>query len=194
MNIGAYTFEEYLNKVKEFHGSIAPGMVAGGIMVGIAQKNLPPGELFDVICESGHCLPDAVQLLTPCTIGNGWLKIVSTSRYAVVFYNKYTGEGIRVYLDAEKLADFPAVRSWFLREKPKPQQDFNAIIREYKESGPNLFDIQRVQVEPEYIEGAKKQHAEVVICPSCKEAYKSNPGGGDTCPACRGKVPFLVAQ
>ena len=103
MNIGPYSFEEFIEKIKAFHGSIAPGIVAGGIMVDIARANLPEGEFFDVICESQHCLPDAVQLLTPCTIGNRWLKIADTSRYSLTFYNKYTGEGIRVFLDAAKL-------------------------------------------------------------------------------------------
>ena len=105
MNIGPYGFEEYIEKVKGFHGSVAPGLVAGGIMVDIARANLPEGELFDVLCETKQCLADAVQLLTPCTIGNGWLKIVDTSRYALIFFNKYTGEGVRVHLDAAKLSD-----------------------------------------------------------------------------------------
>jgi formylmethanofuran dehydrogenase subunit E len=73
MNIGPYSFDEFIEKIKVFHGSIAPGIVAGGIMVDIARANLPQGEFFDVICESQHCLPDAVQLLTQCTIGNRWL-------------------------------------------------------------------------------------------------------------------------
>jgi formylmethanofuran dehydrogenase subunit E len=103
MNIGPYSFDQFIEKIKVFHGSIAPGIVAGGFMVDIARANLPHGEFFDVICESQHCLPDAVQLLTPCTIGNRWLKIVDTSRYALTFYNKYTGDGIRVYIDAKKL-------------------------------------------------------------------------------------------
>ncbi len=191
MNIGPYSFEEYIDKVRSFHGSIAPGMLAGGIMVDIAQNNLPEGELFDVICESGHCLPDAVQLLTPCTIGNGWLKIVNTSRYALTFYNKYSGDGIRVYLDADKLSAWPEVRSWFLREKPKHEQSLEGIIREFKEAGPELFGTRLVQVKPEYVLNKKKKKPPIAICPSCKEAYSSDLG--DICPACQGKTPYKVA-
>ena len=176
MNIGPYSFEEYIDKVRSFHGSIAPGMLAGGIMVDIAQNNLPEGELFDVICESGHCLPDAVQLLTPCTIGNGWLKIVNTSRYALTFYNKYSGDGIRVYLDADRLSAWPEVRSWFLREKPKHEQSLEGIIREFKEAGPELFGTRQVQVKPEYVLNKKKKKPPIAICPSCKEAYSSDLG------------------
>lgn len=192
MNIGPYSFEEFIDKVKLFHGSIAPGMLAGGIMVDIAQNNLPQGEFFDVICESGHCLPDAVQLLTPCTIGNGWLKIVNTSRYAMTFYNKYTGNGIRVYLNADKLSAWPEVRSWFLREKPKHEQSLEGIIREFKKAGPDLFGTKQVQVKPEYVLDKKKKKSPIVICPSCREAYSSDLG--DLCPACQGKTPYLVAQ
>lgn len=192
MNIGNYTYEEFIDKVKSFHGSIAPGIIAGGIMVDIAQKNLPEGDFFDVICETSHCLPDAVQLLTPCTIGNGWLKIVNTSRYAMTFYNKYTGNGIRVYLDAAKLAGWSEIRSWFLREKPKRDQDPGLILKQFHDAGAKIYSTQTVQVAPEYITGAKKKHSPIVICPSCNEAYSSDLG--DVCPACRGKSPYRVAE
>ena len=84
MKIREFTFEEYLEKVKEFHGNIDPGVVAGSVMLDIARENLPDGDAFDVICETGHSLPDAVQILMPCTIGNGRLKIVETSRVKCV--------------------------------------------------------------------------------------------------------------
>ena len=189
MNIGPYTFEEYIQKIESFHGSIAPGMIAGGIMVDIAKRNLPDGELFDVICESGHCLPDAVQLLTPCTIGNGWLKILNTSRYALTFYNKYTGEGVRVYLEADKLKGWPEISCWFFREKPKLQQNLNGIILQFKVAGDQIFGIHKVQVKPEFIMGKKKAKAPIIICPTCHEAYRSDQG--TKCPACQGNGPYL---
>ena len=68
MKIGPYSFDEFTEKVKAFHGSIAPGIVAGGIMVDIAKANLPEGEFFDVIAESQHCLPDAVQPVRASTV------------------------------------------------------------------------------------------------------------------------------
>ena len=192
MNIGNYTYEEFIDKIKSFHGSIAPGIIAGGIMVDIAQKNLPEGEFFDVICETAKCLPDAVQLLTKCTIGNGWLKIVNTSRYALTFYNKYSGDGIRVYLDVDKLSDWDEIRSWFLREKPKHDQDLNLILKQFHDAGPTIYSTQRIRISPEFIEGAKKEHTSIVICPACKEAYSSDLG--DVCPACQGMVPYKVMK
>ena len=78
----AYSFETYTELVKSFHGHAAPGLITGGKMVDIALNNLPQDILFDAICETSNCLPDAIQLLTPCTIGNGWLKILRLGRLA----------------------------------------------------------------------------------------------------------------
>ncbi len=189
MNIGPYSYEDFLVKIKDFHGSIAPGIIAGGIMVDIARANLPAGEFFDVICETGRCLPDAVQILTPCTIGNGWLKIVDTSRYALTFYNKYTGDGTRVFLDAGKLDDWHCIRAWFLKDKPKKEQDFDGIIDEFRRAGTSIYSIKKVKVKPTYISFAKKKSSQVGLCPSCGEAYRTSLG--KACSACQGLGPFV---
>lgn len=189
MKIGTYTYDEFIDKIKEFHGSIAPGIVAGGIMVDIARANLPEGEFFDVICESRHCLPDAVQLLTQCTIGNRWLKIVDTSRYALTFFNKYTGEGIRVNLDAKKLKDWPAIKAWFLKEKAKKDQDQQQILDEFHRAGTGIYSTLKVTVKPPYITSEGKKRSGIGLCPSCNEAYRTDLG--ETCPACQGKGPFV---
>ena len=86
--IGSYSFEEYIDKVKAFHGHVAPGLVVGGYMVDLALQHFPPGRLFDALSETRACLPDAVQLLTPCTIGNGWLKIINLGRFIKIFWIK----------------------------------------------------------------------------------------------------------
>jgi formylmethanofuran dehydrogenase subunit E len=189
MNIGPYSFEEFLEKIKAFHGSIAPGIVAGGIMVDIARANLPQGDFFDVICESQHCLPDAVQILTQCTIGNRWLKIADTSRYSLTFFNKYTGAGIRVYLDAAKLGEWPAIRAWFLKERPKKEQTLELILDEFKRAGTGIYSTQKVTVKPSYITSSERKRSAIGLCPCCGEAYRTD--FGETCPACRGEGPYL---
>jgi formylmethanofuran dehydrogenase subunit E len=189
MNIGTHTFEEFIERVKAFHGSIAPGIVAGGIMVDIARADLPEGEFFDVICETAHCLPDAVQLLTPCTIGNRWLKIVDTSRYALTFFNKYTGEGVRVHLDAQKLGGWPAIRAWFLKEKPKKEQSLDSLLDELNLAGTGIYTTGRVKVKSSYITGQEKKSSPIALCPSCGEAYRKD--RGELCPACKGEGPYL---
>ncbi len=190
MNIGPYRYEDFIEKVKAFHGSIAPGIIAGGIMVDIARMQLPEGDFFDVVCETAHCLPDAVQLLTPCTIGNRWLKIVDTGRYALSFYNKYTGDGIRVYLDANKLSGWPAIRAWFLKEKPKKEQDLNSILDEFRRAGTDIYSTGKVKVKSPYLTAPGKKHSAIALCPSCGEAFRTVLG--QICPACSGEGPYTV--
>ena len=90
--------------------------------------------LFDAVCETRNCLPDAVQLLTPCTIGNGWLKVVNVGRFALNLYDKYEGKGVRVFMDPVKVADWPEINTWYLKLKPKKEQD-SALLLEANPGG-----------------------------------------------------------
>src|SRR5512139_1693635 len=98
MSIRSFTFEEYVERVRSFHGFAAPGVVIGGFMVDVAYQHLPDKGLFDTICETAKCLPDAIQLLTQCTVGNGWLRVIDIGRFALSLYDKSGGEGVRVSL------------------------------------------------------------------------------------------------
>ena len=109
--------------VQAFHGYPAPGVLIGGYMVAAAQQRLPAGTLYDAVCETRSCLPDAIQLLTPCSVGNGWLRVLHFGRYALSLYDKYTGEGWRIFMDPEKLEAWPEIKTWFFKLKPKKEQD-----------------------------------------------------------------------
>jgi formylmethanofuran dehydrogenase subunit E len=78
-------------------------------MVEAARSRLSEAVLFDAVAETRACLPDAVQLLTSCTIGNGWLKVLNLGRFALSLYDKYQVEGIRVNLDPAMVKDFPEI-------------------------------------------------------------------------------------
>jgi formylmethanofuran dehydrogenase subunit E len=186
MQIGTYSLEEYLHLIKSFHGSMAPGLIIGGFMVDLAQQNLPEGEFFDALCETRVCLPDAVQILTPCTIGNGWMKIFDTGRFALTMYEKSTGEGVRVYMDTEKLKAWPQIDSWYFKRVPKREQDFEALLKEIREAATSILSTQRVFVKPEFLE--KKRLGPTAVCPSCGEAYPLRDGG--SCLACQGRSPY----
>ena len=187
MNIGHYSFEDYLSLIKSFHGGIAPGMVIGGIMVNFALNHTPEGELFDVLCETSHCLPDAIQLLTPCTVGNGWLKIINLGRFAFTLYEKNNGQGIRVFLDSSKLDDWSEVKSWYLKLKPKKEQDSRLLLEQIKNAGTGFMSLQKVQVRPRFLK--KRNKGEIAICPVCGEAYPSADGG--ICRSCQGEGPYI---
>jgi formylmethanofuran dehydrogenase subunit E len=186
--VDSYSLEDYIRIVKEFHGSLAPGLLIGGFMVDLALKNLPEGEFFDAISETKTCLPDAIQLLTPCTIGNGWLRVMNFSRFAISLYEKNRGEGTRVFVDSSKIEKWPEVKNWFYKLKPKKEQDYKLLLAQIKEAGAGLCSMKKIKIRPEFISG-HAHGSRIVNCTSCGEAFKIK--NGPLCPACGGEDPYI---
>jgi formylmethanofuran dehydrogenase subunit E len=187
IQIGSYLFEEFVGEVKRFHGFPAPGVVLGGIMVDLVLKQLSPGTLFNALTETNKCLPDAVQLLTPCTIGNGWLSIRNFGRFALSLYDKDTGKGVRVVLNPQQVEEWPEIKNWYYKLKPKDQVDPVELLDSIKKGGPGLCSLQEIQVQSALLEKTKR--GKRVLCPNCQEAYPSNEQG--LCLACQGESPYV---
>jgi formylmethanofuran dehydrogenase subunit E len=184
--ICGHAVDEYIKKIEEFHGSLAPGLLVGGFMVDLAMKHRPAGEFLDALCETSVCLPDAVQLLTPCTIGNGWLKIADVGRFALALFEKLGGEGVRVCVDAAKLEKFAEVRDWFMNLKPKREQDKDRLIAQIIDAGTEIMTVSRVRVEGRFL--AKEHDFRKALCPGCGEAYPAR--DGERCRACQGGLLY----
>jgi len=188
--IGSHTLEEYLRQVEEFHGHIAPGLVIGGFMVEMARRHIPEGVLFDAISETSQCLPDAIQILTPCTVGNSWLRVIDLGRFALALFDKYTGEGVRVFLDAAKLEAFPAIRSWFFRKSFMGSEDEEQLLKEIKAAGETILGVESVKIRRELL--GKHSKGKIAICPVCGEAYPVSQG--DVCSGCQGQGTRWLAS
>jgi formylmethanofuran dehydrogenase subunit E len=186
--IGEYTYDEFLNAVESFHGYKAPGVVIGGIMVELAMRRLASTTLFDAISETTYCLPDAIQLLTPCTTGNGWLRVFNLGRYAVSLYDKYQGDGFRVFVDSRKIRDFSEIHSWFFKLKPKKEQDDKRLMAQIREEGPAICSVEPVMIQSQYLR--KRHKGSIACCPLCSEAYPQD--HGRICRACQGQAPYRV--
>ena len=181
-------YDEYIEMVKAFHGHVAPGMVFGGLMVELAYRNLPTGEFFDAVCETRACLPDAVQILTPCTVGNGWLRIVDLGRFALSFYEKYSGNGVRVFVDSRKLEDWSELKAFFFKLIPKKEQDFEALMAEARQANTSIFGVASVQVDLDAFKSSRRKL--LSVCPQCGEGYPA--ADGETCLGCGGQAPYQV--
>jgi formylmethanofuran dehydrogenase subunit E len=184
------TYDEYIEMIKSFHGHVAPGVVLGGFMVDLAYRNLPEGEFFDAISETRSCLPDAIQLLTPCTVGNGWLKVIDLGRFALSLFEKYTGNGVRVYADSQKLDNWPELKVFFFKIRPKKEQDSEALMNEINLAHISIFSVQKVMVNLDSIKSHRRDA--LAICPSCGEGYPEH--DGKICLGCQGKAPYLSVQ
>ncbi len=186
IKIGPYSFRTFVDRVKEFHGFPAPGVVLGGVMVDWALKKIPAGVLFNALSETNKCLPDAVQLLTPCTIGNGWLRIQNFGRFALTLYDKDTGKGIRVVLNPLRLEEWPEIKNWYYKLKSKEEVDPNELLDSIQKGGYDLCKLQEIRVQPLLL--VKTKRGRRVVCPQCQEAYPSN--GQGLCSACQGESPY----
>lgn len=184
--VGPYTWEGFLERVRQFHSYPAPGVLVGGIMVAMAMEQIPRGVLFNAICETPSCLPDSVQMLTPCTVGNGWLRVVNLGRYAITLYNKFEGDGVRVHLDPGKLRGWDEIRAWYLKLRAKREQDSALLQEQVRLAGRSIYTLRPVQVKRgELVRGSK---GSIAVCRSCGEAYPER--DGPLCLGCQGQAPY----
>ena len=188
IKICGWPLESYLQALEDFHGWRAPGAVIGGFMVDFAQEALPPGIEADAIVETCHCLPDAVQLLTPCTFGNGWLKVLDWDKFALSLYNKKTLEGFRVWLDLTKTLAFPEIYSWYMRLTPKKALPLEVLLDRIIRAGRAILSAAPVKITAFY---GKKGKGATAVCPECHEAYPAQQG--DRCLGCQGQGYFKLS-
>ena len=123
-------------------------------------------------------------------MGNGWLRIVNLGRFALSLFEKYRGDGVRIYVDSRKLDDWPEVKAFFFNLKPKKEQDFEALMREINLAHTSIFGVQKVMVN---LDSIRSHHrGAFAVCPSCGEGYPEN--DGEICLGCQGKAPYSYCE
>jgi len=185
-NICGVEYEAFLIQMEEFHGYRSPGILLGGLMLDTALNKLGATPYLNVVSETVVCLPDAVQMLTPCTFGNGFLQVLDWGKFAFTAYDRQTLSGIRVWLNHDRLSVYPIVRSWFERTgRPREKPPFEQLAAEILAAAPEII-IHR----PVRLACALKDSQSVPTgpCPECGESYPLN--HGPTCPACRGDAYY----
>ncbi|MBI5603324.1 MAG: formylmethanofuran dehydrogenase subunit E family protein [Deltaproteobacteria bacterium] len=174
--------EDFIKTIEQFHGWAAPGVVIGGFMVDWAQELLGRNVEADAIVETRHCLPDAVQLFTPCTCGNGWLKILDWDKFAVSLYDKKSLHGYRVWMDLERLSAFPNIYNWYRRLVDKKDLPLSVLNQDILTAERKMLNSASIRIT-RYHEKNKK--GMIRICPVCREAYPVKQG--PQCLACQGQ-------
>ena len=99
--------DERFKKAAEFHGHICPGLAIGyRVTLGAMERLKSEGaedEEFVAVAENNSCSIDAIQALAGCTAGKGNLIINNEGKHAYTFFNRRTGNGIRIYADMQKM-------------------------------------------------------------------------------------------
>ena len=171
---------QVVEEIRRFHGFPAPGVVIGAFMVDRAQEHIGPGSEADAIVETLRCLPDAVQLFTLCSLGNGWMRVLDWDRFALTLYDRTSRRGCRVWLDAGKTAAYPAIHNWFLKRLAKQALPLETLLESIFEAGRAVLSARPVIVT-DFLRRPKKES--VSICPGCSEAF--DPHAGDCCKGCQ---------
>jgi formylmethanofuran dehydrogenase subunit E len=172
---------EGLRMIERFHGWKAPGLVLGLFMVDLAQELIGIATEADAIVETRHCLPDAIQLFTPCTVGNGWMKILDWDKFALSLYDRRERNGYRVWFDLIKAQQFPNLYKWFMRLVPKKEIPLELLLETILSAGRSVLSSQAIYVTA-YYQRLKKSG--INVCPACAEAFAS--AQGETCWSCQG--------
>jgi len=115
-----------LEIAREFHGHICPYVALGIKASVVAMKELGVGRLgFNgsieeeilAIVETNNCFTDGVQVATGCTLGNNSLIYLDLGKTALTLVKRGSWEGVRIYVDAERLRKYYPPEAMELFEK-----------------------------------------------------------------------------
>jgi len=176
---------EQILRLSAFHTYPAPGVLIGAFMVDYALELLgaSPEEKLYGVCETPKCLPDALQVMARCTIGNNRLRILPIGKFAITLNapaEGATAEAVRVYVDLAKLKEFPTIDQWYANS---PSYDKEAMKDRLQDeiiaAGRAILSFERVRVTVE-----RKKKWRSVTCPCCGETVPDYLIEGDRCGAC----------
>lgn len=177
--------QEEILKLAEFHTYPAPGVLIGAFMVDYAMELLgaAKGEKLYGVCETPKCLPDALQVLAHITLGNNRLKVVPIGKFAITMNRPSQGptaDGVRVYVDLEKLKKYPTVDLWYANSPAFDKRTMKgALFDEIFGAGRNILSSETVRVPVK-----QKKRWTSVTCPCCGETVPDYLIEGDRCGAC----------
>ena len=182
------TLTDYLREADK-EGRPRSGIILGIRMVLRAMKELginDPAEVHRQLIafvETDRCLPDAIELVTGCRLGNRTLKFHDLGKMAVSFLDLRNNHATR--LAARETANRRALEVFQELEKEE------ALSRAYREwPDDELFSWQPVTVELP-AEERPGHRAPRVLCAQCGEGISFNRevvrAGRTLCRACAGE-------
>jgi formylmethanofuran dehydrogenase subunit E len=180
-----HEIKSYIRECVKFHGFPAAGLLISIFMVDLALEKLEMSrdEKMYAVSETPKCAPDALQVITHCTVGNHGLRIINTGRFAITI-NKQTheakAEGVRVYIDATKARNYPILFAWYTNDpKYKERVDAPMLLTEILNAGTNILSWEYVEVHV-----PKKEKWSSVMCSCCGELVPEHTIQNGLCQAC----------
>jgi len=180
--------KDYMNRVVTFHDSPAPGVLIGAFMVDYALELLgvAPGEKIFAVCETPKCAPDALQVIANITTGNNRLRIIPIGKFAMTVNAATanpTAESVRVYIDPEKLKQYPVIDLWYANDPKFVSSTMGIPLQEeIFRAGRDILSFERVHVSV-----TPKRKWKSVTCPCCGDSVPDYLFENDRCGGCGSK-------
>jgi formylmethanofuran dehydrogenase subunit E len=154
----------------------------------------PEDEDLVAICETNACGVDAIQVIAGTTAGKGNLIIHDYGKHAFTFYNRKTGEAVRVTFhrkDTTEDENFAALRARVFAGKASAQEEeqfhglmHKATVDVLHAPAEKILNIEKITMEPP----KKARIYASVTCESCGEsvadAKTRNVNGKRVCIPC----------
>ena len=180
------SLDDFMESARAFHGTATPGLMLGAFMTELALHSMGRTGNFHALCETDRDLPDAVQLLTPCTTGNGRLHVLDLGRFAMTLFRPQTGKGVRVYLDLNKTTGWPHIHRWALQEPMCDERDLVRLEHEIRKAGIAVLSASSVRMRTMFLR--EELPEPMTACISCGEPHPARTGA--LCRACAGQSPY----
>lgn len=171
-----------IERLVPFHGYLSTGVFVGIQIYNIARRTLgfSEGERLFVTSEILSCMPDPLQVLGGCAIGNKGLKIEDQGRVAAKISRRAprgvaAAKGVRIVLDPAKTASYPRLHSRYMNTEKVPNEEaISDLIR--AEEGVYTWEMVDLEV-PE------RPEKKVAVCHSCRESFVLQ-GDERSCKSC----------
>ena len=173
--------DSFLLALEHFHGNQTPGLILGAIMVDWAFELLGIDSDPKAVVENRSFLPDAVQILTPCTLGNGRLVALDWNKMALSLFDRRRTAGYRVWLDLKKTRAIASIYAWQMNLPLPPRVSSGNVISDLLMAGRAVLSYRAVPITRVFI---SPRISDMLVCPRCDEAYPAS--HGKRCKACQG--------
>jgi len=162
----------------QFHGHLCPGLALGYRVAKAALRELsaerPQDEELVAAVENDSCAVDAIQFITGCTFGKGNLSFRDYGKHVYTFFNRRTGQGVRI---SEDYRGFEGDQRFSgLKIRQEGGEDVSFEMRQLKmekatailkASEKDLFTIQPAASVPPAIAAVRSS----LRCPLCGEKF-----------------------
>ncbi len=171
--------QNLMEKAVEFHGHACPGLAIGVVASDVALENAKRAEDEELVAivENDACGVDAIQALTGCTYGKGNLIHKDYGKSVYTFFNRDTGQAIRLSLKSEIFSQdgkenkqelFEKIRNGTATEEESAE--YNGLRKEHIRSilraGEKIFNIKEIEMRPP----EKARIFDNFLCENCGES------------------------